>query len=203
MKTTSVSFSVLGRIRQTGWHAAFNTTDIVALAVLVNDTVGGVERVRAALRFALNLRHVRVVVSCETAGVATRLVPGLGACSLDVVKLHDVASGAASHGISLGPGLVDIVDVHGVADVLGWRGLANLDLGQVVGGIQRIVTLSVRLELDDLGGGAADVVRLQVGLLLVEADVEGAGARPVDVPVRVDELRLVDLLGAVQLGSSA
>ena len=203
MKASSEGFSVLGRIRQTSWHTAFNAPDIVALAVLVDNTVGWVKRVRATLRFALNLRHVCVVISCETARVTTRLVPGLGASSLDVVKLHDIASGAAGHGVSLGPRLVDIVDVHGVADVLRGCGLANLNLGQVVGGIQRIVTLSLRLELDDLRGGTADVVRLQVGLPLVEADVEGSGARPVDVPVCVDELRLVDLLGAVELGSSA
>lgn len=49
LKTSSKSFSVLGRLRQTSWHAAFNAPDIVALAVLVDDTVGWVKRVRATL----------------------------------------------------------------------------------------------------------------------------------------------------------
>ena len=53
-----------------------------------------------------------------------------------------------------------------------------------------------------MGSGSLDVICLHVGLSLVEADVESAGARSVNVPVRVSELRLVALLGAVKFGGS-
>ena len=47
-----------------------------------------------------------------------------------------------------------------------------------------------------------DVASLEVSLVLVETDMEGARTRSIDVPVRIDELRLVHLLGAVQFGRS-
>lgn len=53
-----------------------------------------------------------------------------------------------------------------------------------------------------MGSGSLDVICLHVGLSLVEANVESAGARSVNVPVRVSELRLVALLGAVKFGGS-
>ena len=80
--------------------------------------------------------------------------------------------------------------------------MTHFNLRQVIGRIQRIIALSLRLELDDLRGGTSDIAGLQVCLILVEANVEGAGAGPINVPVRVDELRLVHLLRAVQFRRS-
>lgn len=126
----------------------------------------------------------------------------VGLSSFDVVKSHWVARLPTRHYVSPGPCLVDVVDFHGVSEELGRRGWPDFNLWQVVIWVQRIVSLSFRLELDNLRCSSTNVICLKVRLFLVEADVEGARARSVDVPVLVHELGLVHLLRAVQFWGS-
>ena len=176
MKTATEGLSILGRLREARRYASFDAADLVALATVVYDSIGRVERVGAALRLALHFRDVCVVVGCETAGVLARLVSCLSTRSFNVIELHHVASGSTCHRVSLGPSLVDVVDGHGVANKLRRSRGANFHLRQVVRGIQRVVALSLRLELDNLWSGALNVASLQVRLVLVEPNVEGARA---------------------------
>ena len=57
--------------------------------------------------------------------------------------------------------------------------------------------MPLRLELDDLRLGPVKVLSLEISLFLDESNMQSAGARPIDVPVRIRELRLVHLLGAM------
>jgi hypothetical protein len=129
-------------------------------------------------------------------------VPLLSLSALDVVKPHGVTCLAASHDVGPGPAPVDVVDVHGIADELRRGSRTHLNLGNVVLWVQRVVALPLRLEFDDLRGCSVDITRRQVGLVLVETNVEGARARTVNVPVLVRELLLLDLLASVKLGGS-
>jgi len=94
----------------------------------------------------------------------------------DVIEAHGVASLPSCHHVSFGLALVDIVDGHGVTDEFGRRCRSDLNLWYVVVRVKGIVALSLGLELDNLRRSSRDVISLHVGLLLVEADVEGAGA---------------------------
>ena len=186
------------------WHlrrfAAINSANLRTLAILIHDGVSWVEWVRASLRFALHLGHIRVVITCETASVLSWLVPLLSPCSSNIIDLHWVTSGSTLHNIGLRPALVDIVDGHCVANEFGGSSWAHLHLRNHVRGIQRVISLPLRLELDDLGLGTLQILRPQIGLLLNKADMEGARARSVNIPVRVGELLLVNLFRAVKLG---
>ena len=103
--------------------------------------------------------------------------------ALNVFSLHDITCGATLHGIGLRPAFVDVIDGHGVADELRWSCRANLNFSQPVIGIQRVISLPLGLELDDLRCGALDVLSVQVCLILIEVDVECTRARPINIPV--------------------
>lgn len=63
---------------------------------------------------------------------------------------------------------------------------------QLVARIQRIYSLTVGLELNALGLALINIIGTQVGRWLVQGHVELSWARPIDVPVLISELRLVD-----------
>ena len=126
----------------------------------------------------------------------------LRSCAVDIVDVHDVTSLAASHDISLGLAALNVVDSHGVADELGRSCWSDLDLRQIVIWVQRIISLSRGLELDNLGSGSMNIIGRQVCLVLVQTHMEGTWSRAVDVPVLVGEFLLVGLLRAMKLGDS-
>ena len=126
----------------------------------------------------------------------------LGACARNVVHFHDIARRSTFHCVRLGPRLFDIVNIHGVTNELGRSGRAYFDLRDSIVGVQWVVSSSFGLELDDLGSSKWQIVCLKIGLVLVEADVKSSWTRPVDIPVRIGELLLVDFLGAVKLRDS-
>lgn len=194
LQAASVGSAVLGRLRHASWRASLDFANIVALTVLIDHSVGRIKWVRAPLRFTLDLRHVSVIVGCETARVGTGLVTSLSARALDIIKLHDIASGASGHRVSLRPRLINIIDDHGIANELRRSRWACLNLGQVVDGVQRVIGLALRLELDNLRGSSTDIVSPQVSFLLVQSNVEGARARSVNIPVRIDVLSFVNFL---------
>ena len=72
----------------------------------------------------------------------------------NVIGFHDIACGTTLHGIGLRPATLDIIDGHGVTDELRWSCWANLDLSQLIIGVQGVISLPLGLELDDLRGGA-------------------------------------------------
>ena len=160
-----------------------------------------VQWVRAAFRFPFHLGDIGVVNGVESARCSW-LVPLNSTGASNVINCHHISSFTSSHGVSLGLALVDIVDVHGVANELGRGDRAYLNFRKLVAGVQRVVALTRGLELVNVGLGTLDVGRPEVGLLLVEADVEGTGARSVNVPIAVRKLLFLRLLGAVQFGSS-
>ncbi len=79
------------------------------------------------------------------------------------------------------------------------RNGALLDLLKRVLGVQRVIRLSRTIELDALWHGSLNIIRLIVVLRLVQADVQIAGPRPLDIPVLVSELRFLHLLRPMQL----
>lgn len=99
---------------------------------------------------------------------------GLGLSPLDVVDLEDVASHAACHHICLRLSLVNIIDAHGVSYEL-WRGgWPHLNFRELISRVQRVITLALGLELDNLGGCSADVVCLEIRLLLIQTNVKSS-----------------------------
>ena len=202
LKTASIGRSILGRLWHLSWLAAFDDTDLHFLTIFISVTIDWVERVRAAFRLSLHLCHIIVVVSCETARVLSRLVSLLSSSSSNIINFQDITGDSALHGISLGSSLINVVDVHGVADELGRGGRTHLDLRDVVLRVQRVIGLSLGLELDDLRMSKRQILRSEICLILVEADMKGSWSRPINIPVGIGELRLVNLLGAMKLGDS-
>ena len=96
--------------------------------------------------------------------------------AFNVIHFHNVSSDAASHRVCPRLGLVNVIDLHGVADELWWGHWPHLNVRKIVIWVQRVVTSSRRLEFDNLGSSAKDVSCFEVGLLLVESNVESAGA---------------------------
>jgi len=170
-------------------------------AIFVHHSVSWVERVRAAFRFALHLGHISVVIGCETATIHSFLMSLLGSCASDIVNFHWITSGSSGHDVRLGPALLDIINLHRITDEFRGSGWPHLDLRNIVTGIQRVISLSLRLELNDLWLSSIQILRLQVCLLLDETDMKGTRSRPVNIPVRVSELLFVDLLRAMKLGN--
>ena len=203
LETTTVRGPILGRIRHTSRFAAIDCANLARFAILINDSIGRVERVWASFRFAFDLGHICVIVSCETARILSWLVSLICLGALNVIDFHDISCFAASHHVSLGLGLVNIIDSHGVSDVLGGSHRANLNMRKLVCGVQRVASLPIGNEFVDLRGGSSYIVRFQVRLLLVEANVESAGPWTVNVPVCVTVLHFLCLLGAVQFWGSA
>ena len=124
-------------------------------------------------------------------------MPLLGTSPRNIVEFHRIACCPTSHDVSFRSALVNVVDSHSIADKLWWGGWALLYLRNPVGGIQRVVPLPLGLELDDLGLSPLEVLSPEISLVLDESNMQSARARPIDVPVRVRELRLVHLLGAM------
>ena len=123
----------------------------------------------------------------------------LRARARNIIDLHHITCGAASHLVNFGPRLVNVINHHGVPDKFRGSGRTHINLRQVVGRVQRIVRLTLRLELDNLGGSPVNIARFQRGFFLDEADVQRARTRPVNVPVAIRELLLVHLLGTMKL----
>ena len=121
----------------------------------------------------------------------------LGTSPRNIIEFHRVTCRSAGHNVSFRSAFVNVINSHSVADKLWWGGWALLNLRNPVGGIQRVIALPLRLELDDLGLGPVKVLSLEISLFLDESNMQSAGARPIDVPVRIRELRLVHLLGAM------
>ena len=126
----------------------------------------------------------------------------LGACARNVVHFHDITCHSTLHRVSLGSRLVDIVNIHGVANELGRGGREYFDLRNVISWVQWVISISFGLEFDDLGRGKWQVVCLKIGLVLVETDVKSSWTRSVDIPIRIGELLLVNFLGAMKLWDS-
>ena len=202
LKTAPIGRSILGRLWHLSWLAAFNDTDLHFLTIFISVTIDWVERIRAAFRLSLHLCHIIVVVSCETARVLSRLVSLLSSSSSNIINFQDITGDSTLHGVSFGSGLIDVVDVHGVADELGRGGRTHLDLRDVVLWVQRVIGLSLGLELDDLRMSKRQILRSEICLILVEANMKGSWSRPINIPVGIGELRLVNLLGAMKLGDS-
>ena len=127
----------------------------------------------------------------------------LSARAFDIVDLHNVASCATSHHICLWSRLIDVINDHSITNELRRSGRAHFHLRQIVDGVEWVITLTRRLELNNLRGSSLNVISPQVCLILVEADMEGARTRPVNVPVGVDILSFVNFLRSVKFGNGA
>lgn len=121
----------------------------------------------------------------------------LGTSPRNIIEFHRVACRSAGHNVSFRSALVNVVNSHSVADKLWWGGWALLNLRNPIGGIQRVIALPLRLELNDLGLGSVKVLSLEISLVLDESNMQCARARPIDIPVLIRELWLVHLLGAM------
>lgn len=183
LETSTVGRSIFGRIWHPSGLATVDGSDLSGFAVLIHYGVGWVERVRATLRLSLNLGHISVVISGETADVLSWLVSLLCTSALDVIDQENVAGLSAGHGISLWPCLVDVVDCHRVPDVPWWSSWSDLDLSELVARVQWVVTLTLRLELYDLWCGTLYVASLQVSLVFVQTNVQSSWTTSVNVPV--------------------
>ena len=194
VQTAAKLGAVLGGVWHLGRFAAINAPYFSRFVVLIHDSVGGIEWVGASLRLSFNLGHVCVVITRETARVLPRFVSLLGARPRDIVQFHWVARRPPRHNVGLGSALVDVIDGHGVSDELGRGGRPHLDLRDLVCGIQGVVTLPLGLEFDDLGLSSSKVICLEICFFLDQTNVKGTWTRPINIPVRVRELRLVHLL---------
>ena len=121
----------------------------------------------------------------------------LRASPRNIIEFHRVARRPTGHDVSFRSALVNVIDRHGVADELGWGGWTLLHLRNPIGGIQGVIALSLGLELDDLGLGPVKVLSPEISLFLDKSNVQRAGARSINIPVRIRELLLVHLLGAM------
>ena len=126
-------------------------------------------------------------------------MPLLSTSPCNIIQFHRISRWPARHDVSFRPTLINIVNCHGVADKL-WRGgCANLHIRNPVCGIQRVIALSLGLELDDLRLSTWKVLSPQISLIFNQTDMQSAWTRPIYIPVRIRELWLVHLLGAMQL----
>ena len=103
----------------------------------------------------------------------------------------------------LGPCAVDVVSHIGLPQLAGRSGWPLLHILQLVRGVQGVVLLTLAVKLNALGLPASNVASHEVGLRLVEADVQVARARTLDVPVLVGKLRLVHFARSMELGRGA
>ena len=148
----------------------------------------------------MGVGNVGVVVGAVAAVVHSGRVPLPGLRSLDVRDVHRVPRLDVHQLVLLRLGPFDVVDAHLVPHELRRGHGPHLHRGQVVLGVQRVLRRTTGLELNALGSRTQNVLRLQVVLRLVEADVEIGGTGPVDVPVLVVELGLVHLLRPMKFG---
>ena len=96
--------------------------------------------------------------------------------ALNVINFHNVSSDASSHRVCPRLGLVDVIDLHGVANELWWGHRPHFNVRKIVSWVQRVVTSSLRLEFDNLGSSAADVSSFEISLFFVETNVKSARA---------------------------
>ena len=90
----------------------------------------------------------------------------LGASSCNVVDSHRVSRLPPSHDVSLGPALLDIVNHHGITNEFRWCRWTHFDLRNSIVRVQRVVPLSLRLELDNLWLSALQIRCFQISLVL-------------------------------------
>ena len=76
--------------------------------------------------------------------------------------------------VLLGTGPRDITDVQGVADIFGRSDGSCLYFRELIDWREGVVSKTVSSELDTLGGGALDISDIQIGLWLVQTDVQGS-----------------------------
>ena len=131
-------------------NAAVNTADLCSFSIFIHNCVGWIQWVRAALGLAFHLGHICVVIAGETARVLPRLVSLLSTSPGDIIQFHWITRWSACHDVSFRPALVNVVNGHGVTDKLGRGGWSHLHFRNLIGGIQRVIALSLGLELDDL-----------------------------------------------------
>ena len=131
--------SILGRLGHTSWFAAVDRADFESLTILSCVSVSRIKRVGASFRFSLNLSHIVVIVGSETASVLSGLMSLLSFSACNVINFHDIAGSATSHGVGLGLGLLDIIDLHGITDELRRSDRASLDIRKLIGRVQRVV----------------------------------------------------------------
>lgn len=172
-------------VRQRTWLVAINSTirsihtslshlHEVALGQLVPHGVFWLQRISAPLRLpvlASNISIVNVVV-----GGSALVSPRAVLSALDVLNVHQVLHGLS--GRFLGPGALNVVDLHLVAHELGRVRFDILERLKLVYGVQRVAgrIASSGLELIDARLGPADVLVGQVVLSLVQLEVKHAGA---------------------------
>lgn len=118
--------------------------------------------------------------------------------ALDVISLHDLLDFGGRVTVFLRLSLLNIMDAHLIADKLRGRHGPVLHLRDLVDWVQRVRAIPDGRELDTLRGRALDVFVGQVGLRLEQANVQGPGSGPFNVPILVRELLLVTDLRAVQ-----
>ena len=127
-------------------------------------------------------------------------MPHLCSSALNVINFHDITSWTTLHSISLRLTSVNIINRHGITDELGRGCRADFDFSQLIVGVQWVISLPLGLELNDLRSGARDILSCQVGLILVEVNMECSRARSVNIPVWISELLFLGLFGAMEFG---
>lgn len=76
--------------------------------------------------------------------------------------------------VLLGTGPWDITDVQGVADIFGRSDGSRLYFRELIDWREGVVSKTVSSELDTLGGSALDISDIEIGLWLVQTDVQGS-----------------------------
>ncbi len=136
---------------------ALDFTILENVALLIADGVLRVERVNRALGDKLSLSYIAVVVGCVTGRVLAFLVSLHGFGPWDIVDLVSLFGLSQLMPVLLGPGTVNVADVHLIPDKLRRGDGAGLDLGKVVGRREWVRTYSVCCELDTFRRCTLDV----------------------------------------------
>ena len=166
-----------------------------ALALLISDHIYGIKRVSPdARRGKVRLRHVSVVIGCETGRVLPCLVSGVSLGPWNIIDLVGRLGLRLTSPVFFGACAWNIADVQCIADIFRRGNGSGLDFGEFIHRREGVVSKTVGCELHTLGRSALDISDVQIRLRLVQADVQGGGGGTCDVPVGVGEFRLVNLL---------
>ena len=87
--------------------------------------------------------------------------------TFDVFDFHHISCQNLVEFVGFWTGMLEVIDIHCVSDELRRGCWSDLDLRKVIFWVLRVISLSLRLELNTLGLGTANITRQQVSFLLV------------------------------------
>ena len=170
------------------------------ISILIAYGVGRVHRISNALCVEVSPCNVRIIVGSVSGAVLAGRVPWEGFGPWDIINLVRFLGLGLIVPVPLGLGPGNVAHIHLVPNELWWCDRPHLYLSERVCGVQGISRSPISSELHALGGSTFNIAYIQVRLGFIQPNMERGGLRASDVPVGVLELRLIDLLGAVQFG---